>query len=71
MRERNKDDSEFLNSKYYRYDVFYTIANQYINQDKFYDALDKLWNDYTALSGFIHWNSASIRIYNTIISLYW
>ena len=60
MRERNKDDSEFLNSKYYRYDVFYTIANQYINQDKFYDALDKLWNDYTALS----------ELTNTIVGRY-
>ena len=50
MRERNKDDSEFLNSKYYRYDIFYTIANQYVDEEKFYNALDKLWNDYTALS---------------------
>ena len=64
------DDPNLAKKKYYAYDIFYTIANQYINQDKFYDALDKLWNDYTALSGFIYWNSAGIRIYNTFISLY-
>ena len=54
------DDPNLAKKKYYAYDIFYTIANQYINQDKFYDALDKLWNDYTALS----------ELTNTIVGRY-
>ena len=60
MRERNKDDSGFLNSKYYRYDIFYTIANQYVDEEKFYAALDKLMYDYTALS----------ELSNTVVGTY-
>ena len=50
MRKSKDEIPEFYVSKYYRYDIFYTIANQYVDEEKFYNALDKLWNDYTALS---------------------
>lgn len=48
--KKDIEDPNLAKKKYYRYDVFYTIANQYVDEEKFYAALDKLRNDYTALS---------------------
>gem|GEM_PF-1940203 len=48
--KKDIEDPNLAKKKYYRYDIFYTIANQYVDEEKFYDALDKLGNDYTALS---------------------
>ena len=48
--KKNIEDPNLAKKKYYRYDIFYTIANQYVDEEKFYAALDKLFNDYTALS---------------------
>ncbi len=60
MREENKESPEVFTNKYYRYDIFYTIANQYVDEEKFYAALDKLGNDYTALS----------ELSNTVVGTY-
>ena len=60
MREENKESPEVFTNKYYRYDIFYTIANQYVDEEKFYAALDKLFNDYTALS----------ELTNTVVGTY-
>ena len=59
--KKSKDEiPEFYVSKYYRYDIFYTIANQYVDEEKFYAALDKLYNDHTALS----------ELTNTVVGTY-
>ena len=59
--KKSKDEiSEFYVSKYYRYDIFYTIANQYVDEEKFYATLDKLCDDYTALS----------ELTNTVVGTY-
>ena len=60
MREENKESHEVFTNKYYRYDIFYTIANQYVDEEKFYDTLNKLPDDYTALS----------ELTNTVVGTY-
>ena len=60
MREENKESPEVFTNKYYRYDIFYTIANQYVDEEKFYDTLNKLPDDYTALS----------ELTNTVVGTY-